>query len=129
MSEQIGSALFVALLVLAVWWGPFRRDDTVSTYWISTSTRAQEAEQRFSADRSSNTVVYLMKDPGRDSGTFIPLSECTVLDYKNWWCASGYRAINGDVTGSPFESDPRVRRVSALRYWIAPAPKPNPDAH
>jgi hypothetical protein len=126
MSRQSDDAFaFIVIVALAIWWWS-ARGDTISTYWVLTSTGAQEAEERFSADRSSNTVVKLMKGPESDNGFLITFSNCSVLDYKNWWCPSGYGAANGKVTGSPFESDPRVRSVRVWRYWLAPSPAPKP---
>jgi len=120
MSARGGDAVsFLLVGGLIAWgWSAYTRN-TVSAYWVDSKTGEAVAEERFSADRSSNTVVEFMRDPGRETGSFMTHKNCIVLDHKNWWCEIGYASYNGDVKGSTFESDSRVRSASWLKYMFA----------
>jgi hypothetical protein len=121
----------IVLSLAALWWntrGP-GSDNSVSTYWLDANNK-RVALEIYSADRSSGTVTYFMKDPEMEGGQFLgPWKGCTVIDYRTWSCADeGRQSVDGKVTGSTFESDRRVHTVSALRYWFASTPEKAGDA-
>jgi hypothetical protein len=111
----------ILIVLVLIWWNTRALvSETVSTYWLDADGR-KVAEEIYSADRSSATVTYFMKGAVKDDGIYFgPYKDCSIIDYKNWHCpGQELESIDGNVTGSPFDSDRRVHRVSALRYWFA----------
>jgi hypothetical protein len=122
-SNQCGGSLggLILIVLVLIWWGIKApgNGETVSTYWLDADGR-RVAEEVYSADRVSATVTLFMKDPIKGGIYFGPYKDCSIIDFKNWYCTGqGFESIDGSVTGSPFDSDRRVHRVSRLRYWFA----------
>jgi hypothetical protein len=104
----------VLALIIAKWWF----SETVTTHWIYTGSSYPAARETYSVDRTSATVNLLQQWQG---GSFVYTNkDCVIFDAKNWSCAGAELWANeGKVREEILSSDPRLREVSWLRWWLA----------